>query len=62
MLARAHAQGGDPAVISGYLDTADNFDFALADFAQAYADQNEQDFDTFSQAIKDGRVPVTCET
>jgi hypothetical protein len=58
-LALAHARGGDPAVISGYLDTSDNFDLALADFAQAYADQNDRDFDHFSQAIKSGRVPVT---
>ena len=59
-LARAHARGGDPAVISGYLDTSDNFDLALVEFAQAYADQNEQDFDHFSKAVKSGRVPVAA--
>ena len=58
-LARAHARGGDPAVISGYLDTSDNFDLALVEFAQAYADQNERDYDRFKVAVKSGRVPVS---
>ncbi len=57
-LARAHARGGDAAVVSGYLDTNDNFDVAIVEFAQAYADQTERDFDSFRQAVKSGRVPV----
>jgi uncharacterized protein (DUF2252 family) len=59
-LARAHARGGDPAVISGYLDTSDNFDLALVEFAHAYADQTERDFDGFRKAVKSGRVPVAA--
>ena len=43
VLARAHANSGDPAMISGYLGSSDTFDRAVADFAVAYADQNEAD-------------------
>ena len=43
-LARAHAKSGDAAMISGYLGNADKFDEATADFAEAYADQNERDY------------------
>lgn len=57
-LARAHAKGGDAAVLSGYLDTTDNFDVALVEFAHAYADQTERDFASFLRAVKSGRVPT----
>jgi hypothetical protein len=32
------------------------FDKALADFAVAYADQNERDFAAFTAAIDSGRI------
>ena len=32
------------------------FDNAIADFAAAYADQNEQDYQAFTAAIEDGRL------
>ncbi len=44
VLARAHAKGGDAAMISGYLGKSDAFDQALSKFALAYADQTEQDY------------------
>ncbi|QNN55075.1 DUF2252 domain-containing protein [Nocardioides mesophilus] len=44
VLARAHARAGDPAVVSGYLGTSEEFDHAVADFAIAYADRTEADF------------------
>lgn len=50
VLARAHAQSGDAAVIGGYLGAADSFDVAVAAFAVAYADQTERDFEAFSAA------------
>lgn len=59
-LARAHARGGDAAVISGYLDTADNFDLALVEFAHAYADQTESDYERFRNAVKKGRVATAA--
>jgi uncharacterized protein (DUF2252 family) len=57
-LARAHARSGDRIAIASYLGKNDTFDFALADFAEAYADQTERDFDVVKKAIKDGRVRV----
>jgi uncharacterized protein (DUF2252 family) len=55
-LARAHARYGDRIALASYLGGADNFDNAIADFAVAYADQNERDYDAFSAAVKTGRL------
>ncbi len=44
-LARGHAVSGDPITISAYLGSQDRFETAMADFAAAYADQNQRDFD-----------------
>jgi hypothetical protein len=43
-------------MISGYLGMSENFDHAIADFAVAYADQNEQDYQRLRQAVAAGRV------
>ncbi len=59
-LAKAHARSGDAIAISGYLGTSDVFDRAIADFAEAYADQNERDYDALKRAVESGRV--TAET
>ena len=50
VLARGHARSGDAAAISGYLGTGDRFDGAVADFAEAYADQTETDYAEFLRA------------
>jgi len=55
-LARAHARSGDEAAIAGYLGSGQVFDRALGDFAIAYADQNERDFEAFTNAIDSGRI------
>ena len=55
-LARAHARSSDPSQISGYLGNGDVFDQAIADFAEAYADQTERDHAALLAAIKEGRV------
>jgi hypothetical protein len=55
-LARAHARWGDRIAIASYLGKSGAFDRALADFAAAYADQNERDYETFTQAVKSGRL------
>jgi uncharacterized protein (DUF2252 family) len=57
-LARAHARWGDRIAIAAYLGPGDVFDRAIADFAVAYADQNEQDYAALVQAAKSGRVPA----
>jgi uncharacterized protein (DUF2252 family) len=58
-LARAHARTGRASVISGYLGSSEDFDHAIADFAIAYADQNEQDYQRLLQAVSAGRVLAT---
>ena len=55
-LARAHARAGDPIAISAYLGNSTTFDQAIADFAEAYADQNERDYDAMLAAIRTGRI------
>ncbi|WP_432118345.1 DUF2252 domain-containing protein [Streptomyces sp. bgisy032] len=55
-LARAHARSGDPLAIAAYLGGGDRFDRALVLFAQAYADQNERDFEALGAAAHSGRV------
>ncbi len=57
-LARAHARGGDAVAIAAYLGTGDTFDGAIADFAEAYADQNARDHAAYLAAIADGRVSM----
>ncbi len=49
-LARAHARAGGATMISTYLGSSDRVDRALAEYAKAYADQNERDFAAFSAA------------
>jgi uncharacterized protein (DUF2252 family) len=58
-LARAHARSGDRIAIGAYLGGSDKFDNAIADFAEAYADLNERDYDALRLAAKDGRVEVS---
>ncbi len=60
-LARAHARSGDPAQISGYLGKSDKFDQAIADFATAYADQTERDFEALREAARAGKLEVFVE-
>jgi len=60
-LARAHAKAGDAAKISGYLGTNDRFDDAIADFAVAYADQNDRDYKELLKAIRARRIKVYRE-
>ena len=57
-LARAHARSGDRIAIASYLGSSDLFDNAIADFAEAYADLNEQDFRLLKRAARDGLIEV----
>ncbi len=45
LLARGHARSGDVHMIVGYIGNGDSFADALADFAVAYADQTEADWE-----------------
>ena len=58
-LARAHARSGDRIAIASYLGKGDVFDRAVADFAVAYADQNERDHAALAEAARKGRITAT---
>ena len=58
LLARAHARSGDRIAIASYLGKGDTFDRALAEFAVAYADQNERDYAALKKAGDEGRITV----
>src|SRR5690349_21017695 len=55
-LARAHARSGDRIAIASYLGGSDVFDKAIAQFAVAYADQNERDYQALQDAAATGRI------
>jgi uncharacterized protein (DUF2252 family) len=60
-LARAHARSGDRVQIAAYLGKSDRFDRAVADFAVAYADQNERDHEVLCAAVESGRIVADAE-
>jgi uncharacterized protein (DUF2252 family) len=55
-LAKAHARAGDAVAIASYLGSSAAFDKALTAFGEAYADQNERDFDALKEAVAAGRI------
>jgi uncharacterized protein (DUF2252 family) len=57
-LARAHARSGDPIAIGAYLGGGRRFDGAIAEFARAYAEQNQRDYDAAVEAAGAGRLEV----
>ena len=60
-LALAHAKSGDAAMIAGYAGNSEELDEAMVNFAFAYADQTEKDFDTLAAAAKNGKIKVAVE-
>jgi uncharacterized protein (DUF2252 family) len=60
-LARAHARSGDRIAIAAYLGQSPVFDQAIAEFAAAYADQNERDHQALVAAVASGRVTASTE-
>jgi uncharacterized protein (DUF2252 family) len=55
-LARAHARCGDAVAIGANMGSGDACDRAFADFAEAYADQNERDHAALLAAVESGRL------
>ncbi len=55
-LARAHARSGDRIAIASYLGKSGVFENAVAEFAVAYADQNERDYAALAAAEAAGRI------
>ena len=60
-LARAHARTGRASMISGYLGGREDFDNAVADFAVAYAEQNERDHRRLLAAVSAAEVEATVD-
>ncbi|WP_282336337.1 DUF2252 domain-containing protein [Pinibacter soli] len=58
MLARAHAKTGNSELISSYMGKSEAFEEAISNFATAYADQTEKDYESFLKEIKAGRLAV----
>jgi uncharacterized protein (DUF2252 family) len=58
-LARGHARSGDRIALAGYLGSSQTFDNAIADFASAYADQNERDHDAAAHVFADAGATTT---
>ena len=61
-LACAHARSGDPAALAGYIGRRDTFDTAIADFAVAYAEQNERDHAALVAAVRARRIEARRES
>jgi uncharacterized protein (DUF2252 family) len=55
-LANAHARSGAAAAIAGYLGKGERADRWLAEFAIAYADQNEADYAVLVKAVDTGKI------
>ncbi len=55
-LAKAHARTGDRIAIAGYMGRGNTFDRAIADFSDAYAEQNQRDYAALKKAVEGGRV------
>jgi uncharacterized protein (DUF2252 family) len=55
-LARAHARTGNRIAIAAYLGNSMRFAEAISDFAEAYADQNQRDYEALQAAVASGRV------
>ena len=55
-LCHAHARSGDRIAIAAYLGSSDVFDRAILAFSEAYAEQNDRDYKTLTEAVKTGRV------
>jgi uncharacterized protein (DUF2252 family) len=56
ILAQAHARSGDRIAIASYLGSGTSADIAIAEFAEAYADQNDRDFAALQNAVRAGHV------
>jgi uncharacterized protein (DUF2252 family) len=56
VLAKSHARSGDAIAIASYLGGSDAADRALSAFGEAYADQNDRDYEALKAAVASGRV------
>ena len=57
-MARGHARSGDVQMIRGYLGDEEVFDYAVTEFAEAYAARTQSDHATLCAAIDRGEIEV----
>jgi hypothetical protein len=55
-LARTHARSGDRIAIASYVGNSDRFDRAILEFSEAYAEQNERDYQALVAAVRSDRI------
>jgi uncharacterized protein (DUF2252 family) len=58
LLARAHSQSPQPAILDAYLGRSEVFDDAVTTWSLRYADQVERDFAALQAAVASGRLPA----
>ena len=58
---RAHARVGDAAQIAGYCGKSEVLDKALAEWAESYGDQTEQDHAMLVESVKRGKTKAHIE-
>jgi hypothetical protein len=62
ILARAHSRTGDPARIAGYCGNSTALDEVLAEWAESYGDQTEQDHARLLASIKRGQTKADIQS
>ncbi len=62
ILARAHSRTGDPARIAGYCGKSAVLDEALAEWAESYGDQTEEDHAKLLASIKRGETKADIQS
>jgi uncharacterized protein (DUF2252 family) len=60
-LARAHARSGDRVAIASYLGKGTAFEQAIGDYAAAYGDKTEADYERVRAAVDEGRLTARTE-
>ena len=55
-------RSGDIAKIAGYCGHSAVLDEAIADFAEAYGEQTERDYEVFMKAIENGQIAAESES
>jgi uncharacterized protein (DUF2252 family) len=61
VLAKAHARSGPRLAIAAYLGDTHHFETAMAEFASAYAEVNQNDFQQLGEAVADGRLSAAAD-
>ena len=58
LLAKGHARTSGASMIAGYVGSSTRLDTAIKQFARAYADQVEADYDALVRAVSRGVLPI----